>query len=247
MQLIMAQDYDDLCHRAADHFVTTVGEAIARAGRASVALSGGSTPRALYRLLAQAPYRERVDWSKLRVFWGDERPVRPDHEDSNYRMAREALLAHVPIPEDQVFRMEAEDPLPEVAAQRYETIVGKEVAGSGIPRFDLIHLGMGDDGHTASLFPHSPALEESGRLVVPNPVAKLGAIRTTFTYPLLNAARNVLFLVSGPGKAEVLRAVLEGPRDVHTYPSQGIRPEPGSLIWLVDRAAAARLEQTART
>ncbi|MBM3461414.1 MAG: 6-phosphogluconolactonase [Armatimonadetes bacterium] len=236
--ITVAENYDDLCHRGAKHFVETVGAAVTRDGHAAVALSGGSTPKALYALLAQAPYRDQVAWDKVHIFWGDERSVPPDDSQSNYRMAHEALLEHVPVPAGNVHRMVAEAADKDASADAYAAEIRRVVANE---RFTLIHLGMGDDGHTLSLFPHTAALDVTDRLVVPNRVDKLDTWRMTFTYPLANAAEHVVFLVSGDGKAAVLKQVLEGPRDHHTHPSQGIQPVNGTLTWLVDRAAAALL------
>jgi 6-phosphogluconolactonase len=236
--ITIAENYDDLCHRGAKQFVETVAEAIARDGHAAVALSGGSTPKALYALLAQAPYRDQIPWDKVHFFWGDERSVPPDDAQSNYRMAHEALLAHVPVPPQNVHRMVAEADDKEASAEAYAAEIRRLVPNG---RFTLIHLGMGDDGHTLSLFPHTAALDVNDRLVVPNRVDKLDTWRMTFTYPLANAAWHVVFLASGDGKAAVLKQVLEGPRDHHTYPSQGIAPTSGTLTWLVDRAAASQL------
>jgi 6-phosphogluconolactonase len=215
---------------------------------AFVALSGGSTPRGLHTLLADPaePFRARVPWSRLHVFWGDERPVPPDHRDSNYRMADDTLLRHVPIPSAHVHRIHGEDPDHANAATRYahelrEAFAAHGRLDGGWPRFDLVILGMGPDGHTASLFPGTDAVREAARWVVAAWVAKLDSYRLTLTPPVLNRADVVLFLVTGGDKAEVLAAVLEGPSQPDVYPSQIIRPVAGPSIWLVDRVAAARL------
>jgi 6-phosphogluconolactonase len=226
---------------AADEFVRCAGEAVAARGRFAVALSGGSTPRRLYQLLAGPPWRDRVEWDRVEVFWGDERCVPPDHPDSNYRMAREALLSHVPVPAGQVHRLEADRPDHDDATRAYqETLARAFGSAAEPPRFDLVLLGMGPDGHTASLFPQTAALGQTARWVVANFVPKFDADRLTLTYPVLNRAREVLFLVCGADKADVLREVLEGPADPRRLPSQAVRPE-GALLWFVDRAAAARL------
>jgi 6-phosphogluconolactonase len=208
----------------------------------TMALSGGSTPRGMFGVLAAEPYRSRLPWSNLRVFWGDERSVPPEHPDSNFRMAREALLDHVPIPPDQVFRMEGECE-PEVAAARYEKVLQAQfhLPDGVIPRFDLLLLGMGSDGHTASLFPGTPALSETHRLVVANWVESLQTFRITLTPPVLNAAREVVFLVCGEDKADVLQGVLEGERQPQHYPAQLVNPTDGNVIWFLDRAAGSRL------
>lgn len=209
-------------------------EAIGGSGRFAVALAGGSTPEATYRLLAR-DYADRLDWSKVYVFFGDERTVPPDHEDSNYRMAREALLDHVPI--GGVHRMRGELP-PEEAARSYEEELREFFGPDEVPGFDLILLGIGEDGHTASLFPNTPALDVTDRWAVENPVEKLDTVRLTLTAPVINAAKTVIFLVAGEGKAEALREILEGEADPHYYPAKLIRPASGA-IWMVDRAAAS--------
>lgn len=237
------EDATALARAAADLFAAAARAAVAQRGRFFVALSGGSTPRTLYQLLAAPPYRDQVDWSRTFVFWGDERCVPPDHPDSNYRMAREALLFHVPIPTSQVFRMPGEMADPAAAAALYEQSVRRAfaLAPGEWPRFDLVLLGLGPDGHTASLFPHTSALGVTDRLVVANRVEKLGTTRITLTAPVINSAAVVVFLVAGADKAEPLAAVLEGPRRPDDLPAQLIAPAHGELLWLVDRAAAAQL------
>jgi 6-phosphogluconolactonase len=233
---------------AAEEFAARTDAAVRARGVAFVALSGGSTPRGLHALLAdpEEPFRARVPWARLHVFWGDERPVPPDDSHSNYRMALDTLLDHVPIPPEQVHRVAGEDPDPERAAERYARELHEVFAAHGRlergwPRFDLVILGMGADGHTASLFPGAGAVHEASRPVVAVWVAKLGSHRITLTPPVLNRADAVLFLVTGGEKAETLAAVLEGRLEPDVYPSQAIRPAAGALTWLVDRAAAARL------
>jgi 6-phosphogluconolactonase len=232
-------DAEAVARGAAERFVEHVARE--RDGRFTVALSGGSTPRRLYELLAAPPLRDRIDWSGLEIFWGDERAVPPDHPDSNYRMAHLALLSKVPIPPAQVHRIEAERADLDEAARRYEAEL-RAVAGAGAA-LDLVLLGMGPDGHTASLFPFTAALDETARLVVPNFVPRLAAHRVTVTYPLLDRAASVLFLVAGADKAEALSEVLEGPPEPKRLPAQRVRPSSGRLEWLVDRAAAAKLNQ----
>jgi len=204
-----------------------------------VVLSGGSTPLRLYELiLADGGF----DWHKLRIFFGDERTVPPDHPDSNFRAAYETLLDAAPIPHDAIFRMQCELGA-EVAARRYEQAIRDEfkLAPGELPRFDLILLGMGADGHTASLFPGTAALEERERLVVPNPVPQLDTTRLTLTFPVLNAAHTVLFLVTGSDKAPAVREALTG--DLATRPPAGqVHPTAGRLLWYLDREAAAELE-----
>jgi 6-phosphogluconolactonase len=233
---------------AAEEFTVTSAAAVQARGLALVALSGGSTPRALHALLVDPtePFRARVPWASLHLFWGDERPVPPDHPDSNYGMAHDTLLRHVPIPPAQIHRIVGEDPEPARAAERYarelrEVFDAHGRLEAGRPRFDLVILGMGADGHTASLFPGTDAVHETTRLVAAPWVATLGTHRITLTPPVLNSADRVVFLVTGSDKAEALAAVLEGPRQPGVYPSQVIAPREGALVWLVDRTAGARL------
>lgn len=238
MNLRVYKDKQQLAEAAADDFAEKAAEAIASSGRFAVALAGGSTPKAAYELLATA-YADKVDWANVYVFFGDERSVPPDADDSNYRMARESLLDHVPV--GSVHRMRGEL-LPDEAAMRYE----EELRGffgtlGGPPEFDLIQLGIGDDGHTASLFPNTPALEVTDRWVAQNPVPKLETVRITLTLPVVNAAKSVTFLVAGEGKAEALKEVLEGDADPREYPSRLIRPV-GELTWMVDELAAKLLD-----
>ncbi len=208
-------------------------------GRFTIALSGGSTPRRLYQVLASPPYAKEMMWDRWHVFWSDDRCVPPDHQDSNYRMAREELLDHVAIPNTNVHRMRGEDD-PHEAAQAYEDVV-REVFQSPAPSFDLILLGIGDDGHTASLFPGTEALGERDRLVVDNWVPDLQVHRITFTLPLINAAKVVAFLDTDETKAEVLRQVLQ-PEPGEVMPPSGlVRPSPGVVHWFLTEAAAGQL------
>jgi 6-phosphogluconolactonase len=212
----------------------------------TIALSGGSTPRNLYTLIA-ANASATLPWDKMFFFWGDERHVPPDSPDSNYRMAKESLLSKVPIPPANIFPVPAENPDAAQVAEVYEQTLRRffAVAPGEFPRFDLILLGMGPDGHTASLFPETAALQEKSRLVVANWVEKLGGSRITFTLPLLNSARCVTFLVSGTDKAAALHEVLEGNAPAEKYPSRLVQPSDGKLIWFVDRAAASELSAAA--
>jgi 6-phosphogluconolactonase len=228
-----------LITRAAELFAETARQAIAWRDKFTVALSGGSTPRALYELLAGETYAPRIPWEQTHIFWSDERCVPPTSDESNYRMAYEAMLARVPVPAEQVHRMRGEDDDPDEAARDYEKILQEKLENP--PQLDLILLGMGEDGHTASLFPGSTALDETEHLVAAPFVEKLKAHRLTMTFRTINAARSVTFLVAGEAKAETLRAVLEGERDPHRYPSQLVEPAGGELVWLVDEAAAKRL------
>ena len=231
----------ELAEAAARSFVEEAKEAIARSGRFSVALAGGSTPKATYEHLASRyASPSDLDWSKVHVFFGDERTVGPDHEDSNYRMAQETLLSSVPV--GSVHRMRGELPPREAAVLYEEELTAFFGLQPGeTPRLDLVMLGIGDDGHTASLFPRTPALDIKDRWAVENPVEKLGTTRLTLTSPAINAAKKAVFLVAGEGKATVLKEILEGDADPLDYPAKLVHPEDGP-IWLVDRAAAGALE-----
>jgi 6-phosphogluconolactonase len=247
------RDAEELALKAARRFARLADQYVVGCGRFTVALSGGSTPRAMFSLLAEHPFADTVPWSSIYFFWGDERCVPPDHPDSNYRMANETLLSKVPVPAQNIFRIPAERPDPERAAEEYAEALSKFFsAGPGVtkaataplsilPRFDLVFLGMGPDGHTASLFPNSAALQAGDQIVVANYVEKFAAHRITLTAATINNARNVTFLASGEDKAEVLRNVLEGGFQPELYPSQLIRPANGTLLWMVDHAAARLL------
>jgi 6-phosphogluconolactonase len=243
--LVVARDASDLARRGADVVASVAGKALEDRGRFSIALAGGATPRALYEVLAAdaGGTARRIDWSRAHVFWGDERCVPPEHPDSNYRMAREALLDRVPIPAAQVHRMRGEDPDPDRAAALYESELRTALGAAApeIPRLDLVLLGLGPDAHTASLFPGSAFLSGMAPLVAAPYVEKLAAHRITLTPPVLNAASQVVFLVSGSAKASPLRDVLEGEVRPELRPAQCVRPSPGALLWLVDAEAASRL------
>lgn len=250
-QVRIYSDPEEVALKAARRFARLADQYVVGCGRFTVALSGGSTPRAMNSLLAAPPFLDTVPWSSIYFFWGDERCVPPDHADSNYRMARETLLSKVPAPEDNIFRIPAETADHDRAAEDYEatlrTFFLKHASRSGtaplpnVPRLDLILLGMGPDGHTASLFPHTPALKADDRIAVANYVEKLSAHRITLTARTINNARNVTFLAAGDDKAEALNQVLEGSSQPETYPSQLIHPQNGSLLWMVDEAAARLL------
>lgn len=236
-----------LARRAAQYFVEMAGEAVEAYGRARIAISGGSTPKAAFELLADAnqPWRWRMPWQKLDLFWVDERCVPPDDSESNYRMTREALLDHVPLHPCQIHRIEGELE-PEATAARYESELRNSfrLEGAESPRFDLVALGMGDDGHTASLFPHTEAIHEMTRLAVANRVPQRDTWRITLTWPVINHARSVFFLVAGAEKAAILREVLTGPFDPERLPSQLIWPSSVILTFILDKAAAALLPAT---
>jgi 6-phosphogluconolactonase len=232
----------ELFAAAAEEVVSAATDAVAQRGRFTIALSGGSTPKGLFNLLATNALTV-LPWDRMFFFWGDERHVPPTDPDSNYRMAQETMLSKVPAPPGNVFRMAAENPNAEAVAEDYEKTLRKFFAlePGQFPRFDLILLGMGPDGHTASLFPGTAGLQEKSRLVIANWVEKMKTSRLTFTLPVLNAARCVAFLVSGTDKAAVLRTVLEEDVPAEQYPAKLVRPTDGKLIWLVDRAAASEL------
>ncbi|MGA2673424.1 MAG: 6-phosphogluconolactonase [Terracidiphilus sp.] len=236
-----------LARRAAQYFVEMAGEAVAAQGRARIAISGGSTPKAAFQLMAdpRQPWRGRMPWDCLDLFWVDERTVGPNDAESNYRMTREALLDHVPLHPHQIHRIEGELE-PEVAAARYESELRNSfrLEGAESPRFDLVALGMGADGHTASLFPRTAAIHEMSRLVAANPVPQKDTTRITLTWPVINHASSVFFLIAGADKAEILKEVLIGPRDPERLPSQLIWPCSGILTLILDKAAAALLPAT---
>jgi len=231
--------------RAAAQFFSDVAlKAATERGVARIAISGGTTPKSMFELLADPgePFLKQVPWDRIELYWVDERCVLPDHAESNYRMTKEALLSKAPLPEERVHRMEGELE-PEVAAARYESVIRNtfKLEGAETPTFDLILLGMGDDGHTASLFPHTEALNELSRIVVPNHVPQKDAWRLTLTWPVINQGREAAFLIEGGAKAQVVHHVFLGPYQPDTYPSQIIRPANGRLTLLLDRAAAAKL------
>jgi 6-phosphogluconolactonase len=253
-------DGGELAAEAARYFARIADKYVLENGSFAVALSGGSTPRKMFELLAQEPFLSSMPWSSIYFFWGDERCVPPDHPDSNYRMACEALLSKAPVPPEHVYRIPAEMDDPDMAAEIYERQILKELGRCGehylssgrreegvsvkkMPCFDLILLGMGADGHTASLFPRTAALGARDRIVVANYVEKFNAYRITLTPDAINNARGVTFVVAGDDKAEALKTVLEGERRPEDYPSQLIRPRDGKLLWMIDEAAARLLKQ----
>lgn len=233
-------DTQRLALAAAEHFIETAGEAVEQRGEFRVALAGGSTPRDAYQRLAGADLAPMVSWRNVQLFWGDERCVPPDHPDSNFRMARDSFLDKVPVPQANIHRIQGELE-PKLAASAYREELQQVFEDRRRPRFDLILLGMGADGHTASLFPNSRAVAEQRRWVVAHMVEQLKAWRVTLTPPVLNAARQVVFLVAGKAKAERLKEVLQGERDPERLPAQLVRPKRGSLIWMLDKAAASKL------
>ncbi|MGH9907456.1 MAG: 6-phosphogluconolactonase [Pyrinomonadaceae bacterium] len=243
----IAEDAQELSRLAAEQFVRLAIEADRKKGLFTVALSGGSSPRRLYALLADRnePYRGQLCWERIHFFWGDERHVPPNHPDSNYRMASEALLANVPVPLENVHRIKSEIAEAGKAAREYEQTLREffSLAAGQVLRFDLILLGLGLDGHTASIFPNSNAINEKARLVVAPWIEKLKSYRITLAPLVLNNAAAVIFLVSGLDKAKVLRQVLEGDLQPQSFPAQLFRPTTGNILWLVDRDAARLLAE----
>jgi len=235
---------DAIAKRAAQDFVQSATQAVSEKGSFTVALSGGSTPKALYSLLAgDAALRSQLPWDKMYLYFGDERSVGPDHPDSNFRMATETMLSKVPIKPEQVFRIKGEYKDTEKAAQEYEQVLRTsfKIAEGQFPRFDLVFLGIGNEGHTASLFPGTKALHETKRLVVRNWVGKLYTNRVTLTAPAINNAARVVFMVTGADKALSLKGILEGPYEPDQLPAQIIQPPNGKLLWLVDTVAGGML------
>lgn len=246
-EIQIVPDASALYRAAAEEFVTQANDAVNTRGVFHVALSGGSTPKGMFALLAtDETLRAQAPWDKIQFWWGDERYVPPTHADSNYRTADEALLSRVPIPTQNIHRVFTEQPDIQQAALEYENELRAvfDVAAPAFPRFDLIFLGMGDEGHTASLFPGTKALNEMNRLIVPNWIGKLYTWRLTFTAPFINSARCVVFLIAGNEKALALKGVLEGPHEPAQLPAQLIQPSDGRLVWLLDEKAASQLTKT---
>ena len=238
-------DGESLNVYAAEKIVETAKQSIEKRGQFTIALAGGSTPKSLYQLLSSDDFKKRIDWSKTFFFFGDERDVLPDNAESNFRMADENLFALLNIAEANVFRWQTELSDAEEIAEKYAGAVKNffVLAGNKLPRFDLILLGMGNDGHTASLFPNTEALNEREKIAVANLVEKLNTTRLTFTFPAINNARNIFFLVKGADKGEALKTVLEGKFQPGKFPAQAVKPTNGELFWLVDGEAAALLDR----
>jgi 6-phosphogluconolactonase len=247
MNISVYFDVDALSRAAAEEFVQLAAASIRSRGRFTVVLSGGSTPRRMYELLAAQPLRDGVDWSRVEVFWGDERGIPPDQPQSNFHLASVALLEHVPIPSHRIHRIRAETPDRAAAARDYQVEIARafKVDAAGIPpSFDLVLLGMGSDGHTASLFPNDEAVLEGRRWAVSvEAPQRPPPSRITLTAPILNRAREIRLLVAGQDKAVTLRAVLQGPHEPRRTPVQLIAPENGRMVWLVDEAAASKLDK----
>jgi len=237
-------DAEAMCKAVAETLVQHIGKTLQAHDVYSIALSGGSTPRRLYTLLVDDPRLSgQIPWERVHFFWGDERHVTPDHPESNYRMAFEAMLSRAPIPPANIHRMRAEESDASKAAEDYAHDIRRffGITNGEMPRFNCVLLGMGSDGHTASLFPGSPSLNEKKRLVMANWIEKFNAYRITLTVPVFNNADLILFLVSGGEKAGALKTVLEGDDELDRYPAQLIQPSRGALIWILDRSAAGGL------
>jgi len=241
VHIAIFDDKHTLSQNVAEYIMRIVKESIALYGRFTIALTGGTTPGEAYSLLGSEPIKSQIDWQRVHIFWGDERCVAQNNPDSNFYLAQEVLLDKIAIPKSHIHPMPADQPDRDVASQAYTVEMQHTFGTNGIPSFDLIHLGMGPEGHTASLFPHQASLHEIHRLVMPVSVPKPPPDRLTFTPPLLNAARNVLFLVTGSDKAEALHAVLEGEYQPDEYPAQIVRPTNGEVVWMLDRAVAQNL------
>ena len=240
--LVVCADREALNVKAAECFRDIAKKAIFGSGTCTVALSGGSTPKSLYALMATPQWRDQVQWKHVHLFWGDERCVPITHPDSNYAMVERELLSKIAIPPENVHRFPVELTEPAAIAAQYEGDLKEFFGTNGVPRFDLIFLGLGENGHTASLFPHCPALKETKHLVVADYVEEVKAHRLTMTAPLINAARQIMFLVSGSAKAQVVKEVLNGPRRPEELPAQLIVPASGKLTWLADKDAAAMVQ-----
>jgi len=261
MNVTIFPDGDQLSHAAARYVVQVANEALAAHGRFTIALSGGSTPKKLYGLLALEPYRNQIDWTKAEIFWSDERCVPPDDVESNYHLAYEVMLSKLPIPAGQIHRMPADQSDRVAASAAHEQELRHVFSTDGVPGFDLLQLGLGPEAHTASLFPHQASLGETEmrlksihplqngvsnafqRLVIPVTVPKPPPARLTLTPPVLNAAKHILFLVTGAEKADAVRAVLEGDYQPEEYPAQIVHPTQGEVTWMLDTAAASKLRQ----
>jgi 6-phosphogluconolactonase len=227
-----------------ERVVDSIGQAIQQNGLCNMALSGGNTPGGVFSLLASSPYRDRVDWGRLHLFWGDERMVPQEHQDSNFRMVQETLLDHIKIPGENVHRIRGEI-APEEAASEYAELLHTHFKAD-LPRFDLILLGLGEDGHTASLFPETDAVEECEKHAVAVFVPRLNAWRVTLTLPVLNAAREILFLVSGKSKSEMVQRIMSNKQPAKELPATMVNPQNGELHWMLDSEAMVLINKNAR-
>lgn len=229
---------------AAELFVQKVSQAVKQRGQCHVVLAGGETPRHTYEIVGASPYCARLPWKDIHMYWGDERCVPAAHHLSNQKMARQSLLNHVPIPPENIHPITYEDS-PQQAAEKYELLL-RQLLGQTHPQFDLILLGLGNDGHTASLFPYTDVLQEKESWVSPVYLQEQDMYRITLTPPILNQGRDILFLISGANKQQVVREVVEGPKDTTRLPAQLIQPPNGNVYWLLDQEAAALLTSTDR-
>lgn len=242
-EIVKLANADAVIQEAARRWIAIANQSVAERGRFTIALSGGNTPAPLYRLMTSDEYRGQVAWDKTHVFWSDERRVPASHPDSNFRMARETLLDYVPIPSDQIYRMPTEG-LTRIDADHYERVLRKvfDLKAREWPRFDLMLLGMGKDGHVASIFPGTRAVSDLSAMVLVYEVPQLRSERMTLTLPVLNNARNVILLVTGGEKAEMLAEVLGPKQQPSTRPAEAVKPVDGSLVWLVDQEAGGQSE-----
>ncbi|HEX4378616.1 MAG TPA: 6-phosphogluconolactonase [Candidatus Acidoferrum sp.] len=243
-QIQIFPDVNDIAARAAELILAAATAAVKENGRFTIALAGGSTPKTLYSLLAAEPYFSVMPWDKTYLFFGDERHVPPDDKDSNFRMANESMISKLSLKPEQVHRIKTENPDPEKAAQEYEQLLTSffGLSSGQLPRFDVILIGMGDEGHMLSLFPGTKALHDDGRLVKSNWIGKLYTWRVTVTAPVANNSALAIFMVTKPDKALALKGVLEGPYEPEQLPSQLLQPANGKAFWLIDTAAAAKLD-----
>lgn len=245
-EVLVGADTDETVRIAAGQFAALARKIVAEGRAMSVALCGGSTPRTLFQALAAEPFAGLIPWHSIHFFWGDERNVPPGHPESNYSMARELLLSRVPVPPANIHRIPTGDGTAVEAADLYErTLRDNLPLVHGLPRLDYNLLGLGSNGHTASLFPHRPTLRERQRLVVADHVDEVNSWRVTLTAPVLNNAAQITFLVTGEGKASIVRKVIEGPREAESMPAQLIAPADGTLTWILDSAAASCLSRPA--
>ena len=242
-EIRIVEDPTELASVAANEFQRLAKAAVEKKGSFNVALSGGSTPKAMFDLLAGDRYKDTILWSKIHLFWGDERHVPSDDKDSNYRMTKEHLLSSIPIPPANVHRVETENADAQQVAAGYQQHLQQyfDLSATEIPQFDLVFLGMGDDGHTASLFPGTDAVHDTENLVAAPLVEKFNTYRITITPKVINNSDCVIFLVKGKEKADALVRVIEGEKDVDRYPAQIVNPTHGSVLWLCDRASSSKL------
>lgn len=244
MELQIFKNNEELSVEVAKWMADYISETLKKQDRFTLVLSGGGTPQKLNGLLAASPYKEKIDWSRLHIFWGDERFVPYADERNNAKMAFDTLLDHVPVPASQIHRFKTENIIPEVSAGEYELILQQYFPPSvpPAPTFDLVLLGMGDDGHTLSLFPGTHVMHEENKWATSLFLKQQDMFRVTLTTPVVNRAKRIAFLVTGPSKAEALKEVIEGDYQPDTYPSQVIKPLNGEVYWFVDKAAASNLE-----